>query len=118
MALIQVVAVVRPMCDPGKWQEVARLVQDLTGKVCTPRRVKERFDLLLVQFHRTDTKNRTKSGVEEDLGEWERLLQELSDLAAKWGYKPRAVERHRRRQQEPNDTNVAARPAASQAACA
>ncbi|KAH6924435.1 hypothetical protein HPB50_017492 [Hyalomma asiaticum] len=116
MALVQVVAEVRPMCDPGKWQEVARLVQEITGKVCTPRRVRERFDLLLVQFRRKDTKNRTRSGVEEDFGEWERLLQQLTDLAAEWGYKPRAVERQRRRQKEPHDTNVAARPAASQAA--
>ncbi|KAH6938663.1 hypothetical protein HPB50_011677 [Hyalomma asiaticum] len=116
MALIQVVAEVRPMCDPGKWQEVARLVQELTGKVSTPQQVRERFDLLLVQFRRKDTKNRTRSGVEEDFGEWERLLQELTNLAAEWGYKLRAVERQRRRQKEPNDTNVAARPAASQAA--
>ncbi|KAH6935929.1 hypothetical protein HPB50_011479 [Hyalomma asiaticum] len=116
MALIQVVVEVRPMCDPGKWQEVARLVLEITGKVCTPRRVREGFDLLLVQFRRKDTKNRTRSGVEEDFSEWERLLQELTDLAAEWGYKPRAVERQRRRQKELNDTNVAARPAASQAA--
>ncbi|KAH6921247.1 hypothetical protein HPB50_027764 [Hyalomma asiaticum] len=94
MALIQVVAEVRPMCDPGKWQEVL------------PHAVEA--EVVCINQHR--------SGVEEDFGEWERLLQELSNLAAEWGCKPRAVERQRRRQKEPSDTNVAARPAASQAA--
>ncbi|XP_054921062.1 uncharacterized protein [Dermacentor andersoni] len=39
-----------------------------------------------------------KVGVEEVVGEFDQLLQYVSDLAREWGYKPRAVDRQSRQQ--------------------
>ncbi|KAH7935330.1 hypothetical protein HPB52_006300 [Rhipicephalus sanguineus] len=101
LILVRLVAEIGPMSDPSRWQEVAQIVQDKTGKLCSARRARERFHLLLVQFRRKDNENRRKSGVEEDFGELERLLQELSDLARDCGYKPRAVDRQRKQRSTP-----------------
>ncbi|KAL1478784.1 hypothetical protein MTO96_052390 [Rhipicephalus appendiculatus] len=98
LILVGVVAEIRPMSDPSRWQEVAKIVQEKTGKLCSARRARERFDLLLVQFRRKDNENRRKSGVEEDFGDLDQLLQELSDYARDCGYKPRAVDRQRKQQ--------------------
>ncbi|KAH7965723.1 hypothetical protein HPB49_010059 [Dermacentor silvarum] len=101
LILLQVVNEIRPVCDPMRWQEVAKIVEAKTCKLCSARRVRERFDLLLIQFRRKDTTNRAKSGVEEAVGEWEELLQHISDLAREWGYKPRAVDRQMRDRKRP-----------------
>lgn len=39
--------------------------------------------------------------MEEAVGEWEELLQHISDLAREWGYKPRAVDRQMRDRKRP-----------------
>ncbi|KAL3221781.1 hypothetical protein MRX96_050189 [Rhipicephalus microplus] len=64
----------------------------------TIRGIKERVDLLIGYFRQQDTVNLRKSGTEEQYGEREQLLQDVSDLIREVDYAPqnRAAEGKRR----------------------
>ncbi|KAL3187897.1 hypothetical protein MRX96_000514 [Rhipicephalus microplus] len=59
----------------------------------TIRGIKERADLLIGYFRQQDTVNLRKSGTEEQYGEREQLLQDVSDLMREVDYAPRTVPR-------------------------
>ncbi|KAH8009540.1 hypothetical protein HPB51_018186 [Rhipicephalus microplus] len=59
----------------------------------TIRGIKERVDLLIGYFRQQDTVNLRKSGTEEQYGEREQLLQDVSDLMREVDYAPRTVPR-------------------------
>ncbi|KAH7954907.1 hypothetical protein HPB49_022749 [Dermacentor silvarum] len=95
--ILEEVISLNPFDDAAMWVKVAEKLGDLTQVVRNVRSVKERFDLLLVQFLRQDTTNRRKSGTEEEYEAVDRLLQQVADLAREWGYRPprSAVRSHR-----------------------
>ncbi|KAH8009526.1 hypothetical protein HPB51_018172 [Rhipicephalus microplus] len=59
----------------------------------TIRGIKERVELLIGYFRQQDTVNLRKSGTEEQYGEREQLLQDVSDLMREVDYAPRTVPR-------------------------
>ncbi|KAL3187775.1 hypothetical protein MRX96_024531 [Rhipicephalus microplus] len=59
----------------------------------TIRGIRERVDLLIGYFRQQDTVNLRKSGTEEQYGEREQLLQDVSDLMREVNYAPRTVPR-------------------------
>lgn len=41
LILVTVVAEIEPISDPSRWQEVAKIVQEKTGKLCSAHRASE-----------------------------------------------------------------------------
>ncbi|KAH6933591.1 hypothetical protein HPB50_016721 [Hyalomma asiaticum] len=102
LCLLREVAAANPFENPQMWEEVLRNVVAAIERDVTLRAVKERVELLLNYFRREDTANLRKSGTEEQYGELQQLLQEVSDLAREFNYEPRTrskkkkMGRHRR----------------------
>ncbi|KAH6946080.1 hypothetical protein HPB50_011584 [Hyalomma asiaticum] len=87
--LLREVAAANPFENPQMWEGVLRnLIAAIERDVTLPA-VKERVELLLNFFRREDTANLRKSGTEEQYGELQQLLQEVSDLAREFNYEPR-----------------------------
>ncbi|KAH6927945.1 hypothetical protein HPB50_009998 [Hyalomma asiaticum] len=89
LCLLREVAAANPFENPQMWEEVLRNVVAAIERDVTLRAVKERVELLLNYFRREDTANLRKSGTEEQYGELQQLLQEVSDLAREFNYEPR-----------------------------
>ncbi|KAH9381820.1 hypothetical protein HPB48_023115 [Haemaphysalis longicornis] len=82
-----------PFEQPQRWDEVLANVDYLVARPLTIRAIRERLDLLIGYFRRNDRVNLRKSGTEEQYGEKERLLQDVSDLAREFSYAPRTQPR-------------------------
>ncbi|KAH6947935.1 hypothetical protein HPB50_022111 [Hyalomma asiaticum] len=95
-AILEEVVAVNPFRD-SSWCDVAERISCVLGRQYSTRSVKERVDLLLAQFLRSDARNRRKSGTEEDYKAVDALLQNVADLARECGYRPprSAVRKHR-----------------------
>ncbi|KAH9377905.1 hypothetical protein HPB48_006924 [Haemaphysalis longicornis] len=81
LALLRQVLLLNAFRDASKWEAVAGVLKEVTGKVFSARSVRDRRDLLLAQYSANDRANLRKSGTEEQYEEKEHLLQELIDLA-------------------------------------
>ncbi|KAL3188219.1 hypothetical protein MRX96_023965 [Rhipicephalus microplus] len=79
--------------NPAAWEDVLRNVMRAINRELTIRGIKERVDLLIGYFRQQDTVNLRKSGTEEQYGEREQLLQDVSDLMREVNYAPRTVPR-------------------------
>ncbi|XP_077565078.1 uncharacterized protein LOC144180644 [Haemaphysalis longicornis] len=93
IALLKEVLVANPFEQPQRWDEVLANVEYLAARPLTIRAIRERLDLLIGYFRRNDRVNLRKSGTEEQYGEKERLLQDVSDLAREFSYAPRTMPR-------------------------
>ncbi|KAH7941036.1 hypothetical protein HPB49_009439 [Dermacentor silvarum] len=93
LCLLKEVVSADPYGNPAAWEDVLRNVVRAVLRNLTIRVIKERVDLLVGYFRQQDTVNLRKSGTEEQYGERERLLQEVSDLMRNAGYVPRTMPR-------------------------
>ncbi|KAH7978263.1 hypothetical protein HPB49_004938 [Dermacentor silvarum] len=93
LCLLKEVVSADPYGNPAAWEDVLRNVVRAVLRNLTIRAIKERVDLLVGYFRQQDTVNLRKSGTEEQYGERERLLQEVSDLMRNAGYVPRTMPR-------------------------
>ncbi|XP_077551942.1 uncharacterized protein LOC144166275 [Haemaphysalis longicornis] len=82
-----------PFENPDAWGVVLKNVTRAVQRELTIRGVKERVDLLVGYFRQEDRANLRRSGTEEQYGEREQLLQEISDLTKSAGYVPRTLPR-------------------------
>ncbi|KAH9383180.1 uncharacterized protein LOC144144873 [Haemaphysalis longicornis] len=80
LCLLREVATLNPFENPDAWGDVLKNVTRAVQRELTIRSVKERVDLLVGYFRHEDRANLRRSGTEEQYGEREQLLQEISDL--------------------------------------
>ncbi|KAH6937488.1 hypothetical protein HPB50_000755 [Hyalomma asiaticum] len=93
LCLLREVASADPYNNPQAWDDILRNVILAVQRDLTLRAVKERVDLLVGYFRQQDSVNLRKSGTEEQYGEREILLQDISDLMRSARYVPRNVPR-------------------------
>nr|XP_037285119.1 uncharacterized protein LOC119178060 [Rhipicephalus microplus] len=93
LCLLKEVVCTDPFSNPAAWEDVLRNVMRAINRELTIRGIKERVDLLIGYFRQQDTVNLRKSGTEEQYGEREQLLQDVSDLMREVDYAPRTVPR-------------------------
>ncbi|KAL3234133.1 hypothetical protein MRX96_048389 [Rhipicephalus microplus] len=93
LCLLKEVVCADPFSNPAAWEDVLRNVMRAINRELTIRGIKERVDLLIGYFRQQDTANLRKSGTEEQYGEREQLLQDVSDLMREVDYAPRTLPR-------------------------
>ncbi|KAH6933841.1 hypothetical protein HPB50_018596 [Hyalomma asiaticum] len=93
LCLLKEVACADPFSNLTTWEDVLRNVMLAVNRELTIRSIKERVDLHIGYFRQQDTANRRKSVTEEQYGEWEQLLQDISDLMREADYAPLTVPR-------------------------
>ncbi|XP_037512182.1 uncharacterized protein LOC119388880 [Rhipicephalus sanguineus] len=93
LCLLKEVACADPFSNPTAWEDVLRNVMLAVNRELTIRSIKERVDLLIGYFRQQNTANLRKSGTEEQYGEREQLLQDISDLMREADYAPRTAPR-------------------------
>ncbi|XP_070392947.1 uncharacterized protein [Dermacentor albipictus] len=93
LCLLREVAAADPYQNPAAWEEILRNLMLAVMREFTIRAIKERVDLLVGYFRQQDNVNLRRSGTEEQYGEREQLLQEISDLMKNAGYVPRTLPR-------------------------
>ncbi|KAH6935731.1 hypothetical protein HPB50_008672 [Hyalomma asiaticum] len=77
--------------DSTAWEDVLRNVMKAVHRELTIRGIKEHVDLLDGYFRQQDTANLIKSGTKEQYGEWQQLLQDISDFIREAIHVPRTV---------------------------
>ncbi|KAH9370834.1 hypothetical protein HPB48_007905 [Haemaphysalis longicornis] len=60
LALLRQVLLLNPFRDASKWEAVAGVLKEVTGKVFSARSVRDRCDLLLAQYSANDRANLRK----------------------------------------------------------
>ncbi|CAN7940555.1 unnamed protein product [Ixodes pacificus] len=93
LCLLREVRAVNPFASPERWTLVYTDLLVALTRVFTIRAIRDRVDLQLGYFRQQDTANLRKSGTEEQYEEKDRLLQEISDLAREFGYRPKTAPR-------------------------
>ncbi|KAH6942609.1 hypothetical protein HPB50_008434 [Hyalomma asiaticum] len=91
LCLLKEVACADPFSNPTAWEDVLRNVMLAVNRELTICSIKERVDLLIGYFRQQDTANLRKSGTEEQYGEREQVLQNITDLIREADYAPRTV---------------------------
>ncbi|XP_077557782.1 uncharacterized protein LOC144173145 [Haemaphysalis longicornis] len=93
LCLLREVATMNPFENPDAWGVVLKNVTRAVQRELNIRGVKERVDLLVGYFRQEDRASLRRSGTEEQYGEREQLLQEISDLMKSAAYVPRTLPR-------------------------
>ncbi|XP_069693831.1 uncharacterized protein [Periplaneta americana] len=81
ICLLREVLAVNPYEDSSRWSDIHNKIREGTGKDFCLRTVKDHVQHLVQLWKKEDKANLRKSGTEEQYGEKEQLLQQITDMA-------------------------------------